>query len=211
MLGLELPVVTTLASWGDDRCSDKHRSNEISGWIALRLQRSVGGRVKCPRLGNQDSTCVGCVAAQKRSFLGASFRGPRARVIGEGSFLRRRLEVQRAPYPVHAIMKKLAIRERFLGLLLAAAFVSQHCGLLAEIWIVVGVRSSVAPEVQLVVSHHKDSQCTAVMHRSGAECARDREKRESARLCFLLHLDGAGSASDWRTTSRGAQRYARMP
>ena len=119
---------------GDERCSDKHRSNEISGWIALRLQRSVGSRVKFPRVDNQDSTCVGCVAAQKRSFLGASFRGPRATVVGEGSFLRR-LEVQRPPHPAHAIMKKLAVRERFLGLLLVAAFVSQRCGLLAEIWL----------------------------------------------------------------------------
>ena len=119
---------------GDERCSDKHRSNEISGWIALRLQRSVGSRVKFPRLGNQDSTCVGCVAAQKRSFLGASFRGPRARVVGEGSFLRR-LEVQRAPHPAHALMKKLTVTEGFLGFLLVAAFVSQHCGLLAEIWL----------------------------------------------------------------------------
>ena len=90
--------------------------------------------MKFPRLGNQDSTCVGCMAAQKRSFLGASFRGPRAGVVGEGSFLRR-LEVQRAPYPANAIMKKLGVRERFLGLLLEAAFVSQHCGLLAEIWL----------------------------------------------------------------------------
>ena len=90
--------------------------------------------MKFPRLGNQDSTCVGCMAARKRSFLGASFRGPRARVVGEDSFLRG-LEVQRVPYPACAIMKILAIREKFFRLLLVAAFISQHCGLLAEIWL----------------------------------------------------------------------------
>ena len=30
---------------------------------------------------------------------------------------------------------------------------------------------SVAPVVHLVVAHHKNSQCAAVMHCSGAECA----------------------------------------
>ena len=31
--------------------------------------------------------------------------------------------------------------------------------------------NSVPPVVHLVVAHHKDSQCAAVMHRSGEECA----------------------------------------
>ena len=56
--------------------------------------------------------------------------------------------------------------------------------------------NSVAPVVHLVVARHKDSQCAAVMHRSGAECARGGEKRKSTRRCCLLHLDGAGSVSD---------------
>ena len=53
-----------------------------------------------------------------------------------------------------------------------------------------------APVVHLVVAHHKDSQCAAVLHRSGAECPRDGEKLKSTGRCCLLHLDGAGSASD---------------
>ena len=56
--------------------------------------------------------------------------------------------------------------------------------------------NSVAPVVHLVVARHKDSQCAAVIHRSGAECARDGAKRKRTRCCCLLHLDGAGSASD---------------
>ena len=56
--------------------------------------------------------------------------------------------------------------------------------------------NSVAPVVHLVVAHHKDSQCAAVLHRSGAECPRDGEKLKSTGRCCLLHLDGAGSASD---------------
>ena len=59
-----------------------------------------------------------------------------------------------------------------------------------------GMGNSVPPVVHLVVAHHKDSHCAAVMHRSGAECARDRAKRKRTRRCCLLHLDGAGSASD---------------
>ena len=38
---------------------------------------------------------------------------------------------------------------------------------------------SVGPVVHLVVARHKDSQCSAVMHRSGAECARGGAKRKS--------------------------------
>ena len=53
-----------------------------------------------------------------------------------------------------------------------------------------------APVVHLVVAHHKDSECAAVMHRSGAECAQDGEKHQNTGRCCLLHLDGAGSASD---------------
>ena len=53
-----------------------------------------------------------------------------------------------------------------------------------------------APVVHLVVAHHKDSQCAAVMHSRGAECARDGEKLRSTRRCYLLHLDGVKSASD---------------
>ena len=56
--------------------------------------------------------------------------------------------------------------------------------------------NSVAPVVHLVVAHHEDSRCTPVTHRSGAECARDGAKRKGTRRCCLLHLDGAGSASD---------------
>ena len=56
--------------------------------------------------------------------------------------------------------------------------------------------NSVAPVVHLVVAHHKDSECAAVLHRSGAECARDGEKLKSTGRCCLLHLDGARSASD---------------
>ena len=37
------------------------------------------------------------------------------------------------------------------------------------------VGNSVAPVAHSAVAHHKDSQCAAVMHRSGAECARDGE------------------------------------
>ena len=36
---------------------------------------------------------------------------------------------------------------------------------------VLAVGSSVAPVVHLAVAHPKDSQCAALMHRSGAECA----------------------------------------
>ena len=36
---------------------------------------------------------------------------------------------------------------------------------------VLAMGNSVAPVVHLAVAHHKDSQCAAVMHRSGAECA----------------------------------------
>ena len=61
---------------------------------------------------------------------------------------------------------------------------------------VLAIGNSVAAVVHLVVAHHKDSQCAAVMHRSGAECARDGAKRKRTRHCCLLHLDGAGSASD---------------
>ena len=39
--------------------------------------------------------------------------------------------------------------------------------------------NSVAPVVHLLVAHHKDSQCAAVMHCSGAECTRDGAKRRS--------------------------------
>ena len=53
-----------------------------------------------------------------------------------------------------------------------------------------------APVVHLVVARHKDSQCAAVIHRSGVEYARDGAKRKSTRRCCLLHLDGAGSACD---------------
>ena len=56
--------------------------------------------------------------------------------------------------------------------------------------------ASVASVVHSVVAHHKDSQCASVMHRNGAECARDVEERRSTRRCCLLHLDGAGSVSD---------------
>ena len=56
--------------------------------------------------------------------------------------------------------------------------------------------NSVAPVVHLAVAHHKASQCAAVMHRNGAECAGDGEERKSTRRCCLLHLDIAGSASD---------------
>ena len=52
-----------------------------------------------------------------------------------------------------------------------------------------------APVVRLVVAHHKDPQCAAVMHRSGAEFARDRAKLNGTRRC-LLHQDDASSASD---------------
>ena len=55
--------------------------------------------------------------------------------------------------------------------------------------------NSVTPVAHLVVAHHKDSAFAAVMHRSGAECARDGEKRKSTRRCCLLHLDGAPSPS----------------
>ena len=58
------------------------------------------------------------------------------------------------------------------------------------------VGSSGAPVVHLAVAHPKDSQCAAVMRRSGAECARDRAKRKRTRRCCLLHVDGAPSASD---------------
>ena len=61
---------------------------------------------------------------------------------------------------------------------------------------VLAMGNAVAPVVHLVVTHHKDSQCAAVMHRSGAECARDGEKLKGTRRCCLLHLDGAPSASD---------------
>ena len=56
--------------------------------------------------------------------------------------------------------------------------------------------NSVVPVVYFVVARHKDSQCASVMHRNGAECARDVEERRSNRPCCLLHLDGAESASD---------------
>ena len=56
--------------------------------------------------------------------------------------------------------------------------------------------NSVAPVVHLAVARHKDSQCAAVMHRSGAEGVRDRAKRTPSRHCSLLHVDGAASASD---------------
>ena len=55
---------------------------------------------------------------------------------------------------------------------------------------------SVAALVHLVVAHHKDPACAAVMHRSGAEGSRDGEKLKRNGRCCLLHLDGAGSASD---------------
>ena len=61
---------------------------------------------------------------------------------------------------------------------------------------VLAMGNSVAPIVCLVVAHHKDSQCAAVMHRNGAECARDGAKRKTPRRCCLPHSDGAGSASD---------------
>ena len=44
---------------------------------------------------------------------------------------------------------------------------------------VLAMGNSVAPVVHLVVAHHKDSECAAVLHRSGAECARDGEKLKS--------------------------------
>ena len=56
--------------------------------------------------------------------------------------------------------------------------------------------NSVAPVVHSVVAHHKDSECAAVLHRSGAECARDGEKLRSTGGCCLVHLDGAPSPSD---------------
>ena len=59
-----------------------------------------------------------------------------------------------------------------------------------------GMANSVAPVVHLAVAHHKDSEVAAVIHRSGAECARGGEKRRSTRRCCLLHLDIAPSASD---------------
>ena len=55
---------------------------------------------------------------------------------------------------------------------------------------------SVAPVVHLVVANHKDSQCAAVIVRSAAECARDGANPNRTRRCCLLHLDGAGRASD---------------
>ena len=61
---------------------------------------------------------------------------------------------------------------------------------------VLAMGNSVAPVVHLVLAHHKDSQCAALMHRSGAECARDGEKLKGTRRCCLLHLEGAPSASD---------------
>ena len=56
--------------------------------------------------------------------------------------------------------------------------------------------NSVAPVVHLLFAHHKDSQCSALMHRSAAECTGDGAKRKRTRRCCLLHLDGAASASD---------------
>ena len=56
--------------------------------------------------------------------------------------------------------------------------------------------NSVAQVVHSVVAHHKDSQCAGVMHRSGAECARDGEKLKRTGRCCLLHLDGASSSDD---------------
>ena len=52
------------------------------------------------------------------------------------------------------------------------------------------------PVVHLVVARHKDSQCAALMRRSGAECTRDGAKRKRTRRCCLLHVDGVPSASD---------------
>ena len=63
---------------------------------------------------------------------------------------------------------------------------------------VLAMGNSVAPVLQLVVAHHKDSQCAAVMHRSGAEFARDAEKLKGTRRCCRLHVDGSPSASDRR-------------
>ena len=36
---------------------------------------------------------------------------------------------------------------------------------------VLAMGNSVAPVGHSVVAHHKDSECAAVLHRSGAECA----------------------------------------
>ena len=60
---------------------------------------------------------------------------------------------------------------------------------------VLAMGNSVAPVVHLAVAHPKDSQCAAVIVRSGAACTRDGAKRRSTAWCCLLHLDGAGRAS----------------
>ena len=70
--------------------------------------------------------------------------------------------------------------------------------------------NSVAPVARLVVAHHKDSQCAAVMHRSGAECARDGAKCKRTRRCCRLHLDGAPSASD-DAVEVDAQAFVQAP
>ena len=61
---------------------------------------------------------------------------------------------------------------------------------------VLAMGKSVAALVHSVVAHHKDSECSAVMHCSGAECSRDGGKLKRNGRCCPLHLDGAGSASD---------------
>ena len=61
---------------------------------------------------------------------------------------------------------------------------------------VLAMGNSVALVVHFVVARHKDSQCAVVIHCSGAECSRDREKRTCIIRCCLLHLDGAASAYD---------------
>ena len=65
-----------------------------------------------------------------------------------------------------------------------------------EVQVCFGMANSVAAVVHSVVAHHKDSECAAVLYRSGAECARDGEKLKSTGRCCLLHLDGAPSPSD---------------